>query len=179
MNSTGRYKSYKKSDVSNQEPGYIKAWLSLKSDFATLQKPTLSTPTPLIGEAFTIGTAHAWTVGKEAMAIYVKRDSLEGSGESQGEMQNQRLIYSPKIFIIGDGPVGLEIVNNIMNEDLILFVQEDCGTKFIQFGNEEAPALVSKVGFQSGTLKSGQKGYEVTLDAICKYFYNGAITERS
>lgn len=176
---TGRYKSYKKSDVVNQEPGYIKAWLSLKSDFATLQKPTLSTPTPLIGEAYTIGTAHAWTVGKEAMSIYVKRDTLDAPGESQGEMQNQRIIYSPKIFIIGDGPVGLEIVNNILNEDLILFVQEDCGTKFIQFGNEEAPALVSKASFNSGQLKSGAKGYEVTLDAICKYFYTGTITERS
>lgn len=175
---TGRYKSYKKSDVINQEPGYIKAWLSLKSDFATLQKPVLSDPA-VIGEAYTIGTSHAWTAGKEAIACYVKRDTIEAPGESQGEMQNQRLIYSPKIFLIGDGPVGLEIVNNILNEDLILFVQDDCDSKFIQFGSGCAPALVSKVGFQSGTLKSGAKGYEVTIDSICKYFYTGAITERA
>lgn len=175
---TGRYKSYKKSDVTNQEPGYIKAWLSLKSDFATLQKPVLGAP-PVIGEAYTIATAHAWTAGKEALAVYVKRDTIEAPGESQGEMQNQRLVYSPKIFIIGDGAVGLEIVNNILNEDLILFVQDDCDSKFIQFGNADAPALVSKANFQSGTLKSGAKGYEVTLDAICKFFYTGAITERA
>lgn len=175
---TGRYKSYKKSDVSNQEPGYIKAWISLKSDFATLEKPTISA-VPVIGEAYTIATAHAWTATKEALACYVKRDTIEAPGESQGEMQNQRLVYSPKIFLIGDGPVGLEIVNNLLNEDLILFVQDDCGSKFIQFGNADAPALVSKAGFQSGTLKSGAKGYEITVDAICKYFYTGAITERA
>jgi hypothetical protein len=176
---TGRYKSYKRSDVSMQETGYIKAWISLKSDFTTLEKPVLGAP-PVIGEAYTIADAHVWAAQKGAMSIYVKRDTIEAPGESQGEKGSLRMLWTPKIFVIGDGPVTLELVNNFLNEELILFVQDECqDAKFIQFGCDCMPAEVQKGSFTSGTLKSGAKGYELVLESMCKYFYNAAITERA
>lgn len=177
---TGRYKSYKRSDALLQETGYIKAWLNLKSDFTTLEEPVESTPTPLIGDLYKITSPHTWAAGKEAMSIYVRKDSLEAPGESQGEKGSLRVLWTPKIFIVGDGPVTLELVNNLLNQELILFVQDECqDAKFIQFGCDCMPAEVQKGSFTSGTLKGGAKGYELTLESICKYFYLSTIDERA
>ncbi|MCK9402925.1 MAG: hypothetical protein M0Q26_05970 [Chitinophagaceae bacterium] len=177
---TGRYQNYKRADVSLQETGYLKAWLNLKTDFTTLQEPVLTPVTPLIGEQYTIATAHVWAVGKEAMSIYVKQDTIEAPGETQGESGSLRILWTPKIFFVGDGAITLELINNFLNEELILFVQDQCiGKKFIQFGCGCAPAKAQKGSFTSGQLKSGAKGYELTLETISKYFYTAAISERA
>ncbi len=175
---TARFKSQTRADAPLVEPGYLKAWISLLTDFDTLNEPVLST-TPVIGEAYTIGTSHVWTDGKEAVSILVDKDTLEVTGESAGAKGSQRLTYAPKIFIKGDGPKVLEMVNNWLNEEMIIFVQDQCNpAKYIQFGCDCSPAEISKAGFQSGTLKgSNAKGYEMTFEVRCKYFYNGAISE--
>lgn len=179
MGSTGRFIPYRPANAELTETGYLKAWLSLVSDFDELEEPVLSTPTPVIGEKYTIGASHTWLEDKEALPIYVRKDTLEAPGESQGEMGSLRMLWTPKIFIIGDGAKILEMVNNWMNEDIIVFVQDQCTpAKMIQFGCDCQAANVQKNSFSSGTLKSGQKGYEMTLETYCKYFYNGSITER-
>src|SRR4051812_22680960 len=111
---TGRYTAYRSADAQNTEPGYSKAWISLLADFTTLQEPTISA-TPVIGEAYTIGGDHAWNEGKEAIPVYIKKETFDADGESQGESGSLRLVYTPKIFIIGDGPKVLEMVNNWLN----------------------------------------------------------------
>lgn len=178
MSNTGRYKSYRRADSVLQEPGLLKAWISLLTDFDTLQEPVLSM-TPVIGEAYTIGTAHEWTEDKEAIPVYVFPDTMEAPADSQGTKGSLRLIHTPKIFILGDGPVILEMINNWLNEQLVLFVQDQCSpAKYIQYGCDCTPAAVSKQGFSTGQLKSGQKGYEMTVESFCKFFYNGTISER-
>lgn len=179
---TGRYKSLKRADAVLQETGYLKAWISLKSDFAVdgLKEPVLST-TPLIGEQYTIGDDHEWTTGKEPISLYVKYDTLEAPGESMGDKGSLRMKYKPKLFIKGDGPNILEVVNNILNEESILFVQDQCSpAKFIQFGCDCTPCEVEKGTFASGTVGAGgSKGYEIELTAICKFFYNGTLSQRA
>ena len=180
MSSTGRYIAYRAANAELTQTGYLKAWISLVSDFDTLQEPVLSTPTPVIGEKYTIGTSHEWLTGKEAVPVYVRKDTLEAPGETQGDIGSLRFLWQPKLFIIGDGASILEMCNNWMNEDLIMFVQDECSpAKFIQFGCDCQAVNINKNSFTSGTLKSGQKGFEMTGETYCKYFYNGTITERA
>ncbi len=180
MANTGLYAPYKKADVDILDPGLLKAWISLLSDFDTLNEPVLSV-SPTLGEAYTIGTTHAWTSGKEAVPIFIDADSLEAPGESNGAPRSQRLVHRPKIFIMGDGPNILEMVNNWLNEELIIFVQDQCNPKkYIQYGCDCYPVVVEKQAFATGTLLgSNAKGYEMTLRALCKYFYTGDIDERT
>ena len=177
---TGRYKSLKRADAVLTEAGYLKAWISPVADFTTMQEPTLSN-SPVIGEAYTIGADHAWTSGKEPIALYVKRETIEVAGESKGDKGSLRLTWKPKIFIKGDGPNILEVVNNLLNEEVILFVQDQCSpAKYIQFGGKCIPTEVGKVANPSGTLGGGgSKGYEIELEAYSKFFYNGTLSERA
>ncbi len=174
---TGRYKAYRAKDVQLNQTGYLKAWLSLVTDFATLNNPVLS-ESPLIGEKYTISESHVWKNGFEAIPVYVKKDSIEAPGDSIGIPSLLRILFTPKIFIVGDGAEILEMVNNWMNEDLVLFIQDECSpSKFIQFGNDCGPASFIKPSFSSGTLKSGAKGFEITMESLTKFFYNGTISE--
>lgn len=176
---TGLYKSMVSADAPLKEPGYNKAYISLLSDFTTLNEPTPG-QTPAVGDAYKIDTAHTWAVGKGPIEVLVDNRTLEVTGQTTGAIGSLRMNYAPKIFIKGDGPAILEMVNNFLNEELVLFVQDGCGhAQFLQFGCDCSPAEIDKASFASGTLKgSNAKGYEFTLDVMCKYFYNGTITKR-
>lgn len=179
--STGRYKSLVAADAALMEVGYMKAWVSLLSDFTTLEVPVLTSPTPLIGEAYTIDDAHTWAASKDPIGLYLKRENLETPGESVGDPGFVTMIHRPKLFIKGDGPNIMEVVQNLKNEDLIVFYQNECDTeaKYIQFGCACTPCEVEKVTEMSGTLGSGgMRGYEITFKTYCKYFYNGTIATR-
>lgn len=179
MADTGLYKAYRRADVVLLEPGYLKAWISLFSDFTTLNEPVIP-GSPVVGDAYRITTSHAWTADKEAIPVYVNEDTLEAPGESNGEIGSQRIIWRPKIFVIGDGAEILEMANNWLNQQLILFVQDQCNpAKYLQFGCDCYPAKVEKNTFTSGQLLSGQKGYEMTVRSLCKYFYEGDLDERA
>lgn len=177
---TGRYSAMGKTTNPLVEPGYFEAFIALKSDFTTLQEPTLST-TPVLGEAYIIGADHAFTAGKEPIKVFVKQDTIEADSETAGEIDSLRDIWKPKFFIPGDGPKVLEIVTNWLNEDLILFVKDGCGagSKYIQFGCDCAPCKVTKKTGKTGNLTSGSKGNELELRSFCKYFYNGTLPERA
>ena len=176
---TGLYKSMVSADAPLKDPGYTKAYLSLLSDFTTLNEPVIDV-TPALGEAYTIATSHTWAASKGPIEVLVDNKTLEAPGETTGASGSLRMNYAPKIFIKGDGPTILEMINNLLNENLVLFVQDGCGhAQYIQFGCDCSPVEVAKGSFASGTLKgSNAKGYELTLDAMCKYFYNGTITKR-
>lgn len=178
--STGRYKSIVRADATVLEVGYLKAWVSLLTDFTSLEAPILTTPTPVIGEAYTIGTSHTWTAGKEPLGFWVKKESLETPGESQGDPGFLTMMYKPKFMIKGDGPIIEEVVQNLKGEDLILFYQNLCDTeaKIIQFGCDCTPCEIEKVTALSGNLAGGSRGFEITFRAYCKFFYNGTITTR-
>lgn len=176
---TGRYGTIRRANAPLTEPGYIAAWISFPGDFTALQTPTLSTPA-VLGEAYTIGTSHTWTAGKEPIAILVKQDSIEGDGESVGDVGGGRMVYKPKLFIKGDGAQVLEITDNLLNDEYILFVQDskDSAT-YIQYGDASLHCQTEKESFKSGTLLSGGKGTELTVRAFSKYFYTGTISTRA
>lgn len=180
MSTTNRYKSLKRADAILREAGYLEAWVSLKDDFDTFEVPTLSN-VPVIGEAYTIAGDHAFKAGKEPIKIYIKKDVLEAAGESIGDKGSLRLKWKPKLFIKGDGPIVLETVNNLLNEEVIVFVRDqESPAKFIQFGNELLPCETGKAANPTGTLGGGgSKGYEIEFDSYNKFFYNGTLPERA
>ena len=176
---TGRYGTMTRAKAPLVEPGYINAWISFPGDFATMQVPTLSTPA-VLGEAYTIATSHIWTAGNEPIQILVKQDSIESDGESVGDIGGGTVVFKPKMFIKGDGPDVLEITNNLLNDEYLLFVQEKSDTStFIQFGNADIRCQTEKESIKSGTLISGGKGTELTVRAFNKFFYKGAMSTRA
>jgi hypothetical protein len=180
MGYTGLYGPYSSSNVEVLVPGLINAWLSEKADFATLNEPVIGM-SPVLGDAYTITNSHAWTSGKEAIKLFVNPDTLEAPGESAGSIFANRLIFRPKLFILGDGANILEMTNNWLNKEIICFVQDDCNLGFYwQFGCDCKPAIVEKVAFATGTVLGTQaKGYELTIRGLCKFKYTGQIDERT
>ncbi len=179
MASTGLYKAYRSADVKLQETGYLRAWISLVADFSLMVEPTYSA-TPVLGESKRIKTSHTWAVGKEAIPVFVKKDTTEAPADSIGDQGSSSLLWKPKIFIVGDGPQILEMVTNWLNEQMIIFYQDQCSpANYIQFGCDCEYAEVPKGTFASGTTRSGSKGYELNFETKCKYFYEGTISERA
>jgi hypothetical protein len=178
MADTGLYKIITASDADMVfEPGYFKAWISLVTDFTTLQEPAPGM-TPVAGDNYKIAVAHVWAEDAGAVPVLVDEDTIDIPGESAGEVGTQRIVWRPKIFMLGDSPASLEMANNWLNQKMILFVQQECGTnEYLQFGCDCYPARMEKETFSGGQILSGKKGYEFTLRAICKYFYTGTITE--
>lgn len=177
--STGKYKSTELADAPFKEPGYINAFICLKKDFTTISKPVVSSPA-VIGEAFTIATDHAWTTGKEPFKVLVKQDSIEGDGESVGDVGGGRMMWKPKFFMKGDGPIMQEIQNNLLNEEYIVFCQDglDTGT-YIQFGCEDLPSETEKQSFKSGNLSGSGKGMEFSIRSFYRAFYKGTLPVRA
>ena len=173
---TGRYKSI---DSNNDTPykggGYLRAWLSLLTDFVAIEKPILSN-TPVIGEAYTINTTHEWKTAKEPIEIFIKKDSLECDSDTVGDIGGGSIVYKPKFIILGDGAVVDEIVFNILNEDFVVFVLEDAiNTVYVQFGDKNYPCVVDKLSMKSGNIVGGGKGTCLEFRSFSKFFYKGII----
>ena len=172
---TGRYKSIGESDSVSVEGGYINAWLSLHRDFNDIQVPHIS-DNPLVGDAYIIKNSHDWITGKEPISLFVKQDSIEDDTGSVGDIGGGRMVFNPKLFMVGDGATVLELVENILNEKLILFVGEMPWTgTYIQYGSADMLCEVERNSFKSFDLVHGGKGIELVLRGFCRYFYRGFI----
>lgn len=172
------YKNYKK--PVGAKPGYSpNAFIAPLSWFAEIQEPVASTPTQLVGDKFTIATSHTFLEDKGAIAVYCAPKSVEGAGEIVGEQLAKRFRWTPKIIIPGDSAALLELIDGVLNEPVLLFLKgAECGTTgYIQFGCDCDPAVFDAGSFASGTSAEGRKQYELTMEAFCKFFYNGTITE--
>lgn len=171
-------KPYTEAQIDLSETGYLKAWVTIKSHFTTLQAPVISS-TPVLGEMFTIATAHVWAVGKGAIPLFVEPEALTAPGELVGAKGTLRTLFKPKVVMIGDGAKVLEILTSFYNKEVVLHVQDGCDSaKYIQFGGNCFPTkAIPGSFFESGTLKDGRKGYELTFESYSKYFYTGTITE--
>jgi hypothetical protein len=172
---TGRYKSIGESDSVSVESGFIYAWLSLITDFDDIQVPYLESD-PLIGDAYVIKNSHDWITGKEPISLFVKQDSIEDDAGSVGDIGGGRMVFNPKLFMIGDGAAVLEIMENLLNEKVILFVGEmPWNGTYVQYGNAHLPCEVERNSFKSYDLVNGGKGVELVLRGFCRYFYKGFI----
>ena len=176
------YRSYGRSDVKNTEPGYAGyLWLAPVDAFLILQEPAPGV-TPAQGDTLKIITSHTFSEDEGFIKIYLAPETLEAPGEMVGPKGAKRLKYSIKGFIPGESPALLEQVLKLINEDLIAIGKDaNCpGGQLIQWGCDCSPVNVSAGTFAAANKASAdtQKGYEVTLEAWCKYYYSGTITEK-
>ena len=171
------YKNYTKANAINVDPGYGKdAWLLPVSWIDTYAEVVGSAA---VGDSVTIDDSHTLLTNKGAIKVYVIPKTTEGDGEVIGDQLGKKFAWKPKIIIPGDNAQVYEMVKNIINEDMVLFVKDSqCGTsQFIQFGCDCDPCNVETGTFKSGTSGTGRKQYELTFLAYCKFFYNGVVTE--
>lgn len=171
---SGLYAHHKIANVEYIAPGYIKAYIVPISKVTTFTYPTQG-GTPALGELHKTASAHTMSTG--AIEVYVHRDSLESSGAAAGDTQAKVIVYKPKIFILGDGPKIQEIVYNLKNDALALFLKLECegeGT-YEQYGNDKDPMYLTDINFNSGTYQGGKKGWELTGETRTKEFHTATL----
>lgn len=174
-NGSGLYAVHKIADVQVLIPGYVKAYLCPVSKITTFQYPTQA-GTPALGELHKTTSAHTWAATMGAYEVYVHRDSTEVSMKSAGETQALVSIYNPKFIILGDGDKIQEIVMNIKNDAMVLFLQPDGSTAtYEQFGNDKDPLYFKSIGFNSGTYQGGKRGWEMEGETRTREFHTATL----
>lgn len=175
------YKNYGSGDYQNTKPGYSRrAWLLPLSWIQTIAQ---NVGNAAAGDRFTIDDSHIPLVNKGAVAVMCSPKSIEAPADMIGPQLGKDFQYHPKIFIPGDTAALLDMVNGVLNDDVLLFIEdiENCktgGTQYIQFGSKCDPCIVSAGTFASGQVGGDTlKGYELTFETTAKYFYNGVVTE--
>lgn len=172
------YAPYEGALVTDKQPGFVaKAWIALP-EWLTADSVLDATPTAM-GDSLVVTTGPAFAAGKGALPIECFRDSVEVPGESSGEMGSLILLFKPKIFIKGDSPAALELIQDIINRPHILWVRKagsGCAGTIQQYGSLCDPAEIESANPSTGTLRTGKSGYEVTYESTVKYFFGSAIT---
>ncbi len=171
------YKNYRKKDIANQTPGYSNnAWITPTGFIDTYPEVVGAAA---MGDKFTMDDSIVYVTDKGSIAVFCAPKSVSGDGEVVGEELAKRFQWKPKIIMVGDGPVFLELITNLLNESFLLHVANgECeGNQKVQFGSKCTPCSVVGGSFKSGTLSDGRKQVEFELEAYNKYFYNGVIVE--
>ncbi len=176
------YKAYGEDNVKNNFPGYSnEAWIAPRSAFLLLQEPNPGA-TPAQGATVVITVAHTFPEDEGFVKVYCAPDSVEAPGSFVGPKGSKRPKFQPKIVIPGDSPELFEQVKAMANEDLIIITKDaNCpGGQLIQFGCDCAGSNMSEGTFDSSNTGTddGFKGWTLTFDSYCKYFYNATITEK-
>jgi hypothetical protein len=170
------YKKYLAADAILSESGYKNnAYIALPEWFDAEAVPTLSAA---MGDNYRIVTDHTFLTGKGMLPVYCFPNTNESNGELPGDQGAKKTRFTPKIFIQGDNAASLELVNNIKNQGVILFMEKPlCPGEFVQFGSGCYPATVDSASNPTGTTNSGKAGWEITFESFTKFFYEGEITE--
>lgn len=173
------YKPYTSADAQGVTAGYkFNAWIALPEWITTEAEPSPGS-TPVMGDHFRITTAHVFASGKGALPVYMFPKTAESTGEATGDQGAKGLSFKPKIFIAGDNAKSLELVKNIVNKPVLLWMEKEsdtCPGTIVQFGCTCTPCFVDAVANASGTTGSGKAGYEVTFETQQKYFYEASLT---
>ena len=172
MSGSGIYKNYRRQDALLRSSGYVKAWINALSDFVVLAEPDDLTTDSITGDNKIIANPHQWVDGRAAYSLFINQKTLEAPGESTGEAGSQRLKWTLKCFLKGDGPIAQDLAESWMNEQVICFIQDECpNPEFIQFGCNCLPGEMVKNSFSSGTLTGGIKGWQFEIEFYCRFFY--------
>lgn len=156
------------------EGGYKNnAYLALPAWITTEAVPTLSAA---MGDNYKIVGNHVFASGKGGLPVYCFPKTGESGGELVGDQGAKKTKFSPKIFIQGDNAASLELIHNIKNQGVILWMEKPgCPGQLVQFGCKCTPAVVEAASNPSGTTDSGKAGWEVTFESYEKYFFNGVL----
>lgn len=132
------------------------------------------------GSTKRITQSHVWLAGKGALQIQCKAKSVEPSADAQGEAGGQVMNHKAKIIIKGDSPEILEFIEQIINEDVIAWIDSPiCGTnQLVQLGSACTPAEITGFSMTPSTRSNGGfKQYEFTIQSADKAWYEGTLPE--
>lgn len=148
-------------------------------DFLAIQKPVLTTPTALLGEAKTIATAHTFTSPKGFFSWELKTNSVTATSATVGDDGEKLPEYSYEFTVLGDNATTQEQMETLLNSgDIIcLFKDSNCleNDSYIQLG-DECNSPYFDVAFDGRTPKEGMKQWKVTAKCNVRYFYTGTVT---
>ena len=169
------YANYTQTLATGSQSGFKQtAHIALPEWIATEAVPALNSA---LGDKYKIATSHTFTTGKGALSVQCFYKTGDQSGEAAGDMGAKILNFKPKIFIQGDNAAALELVNNLLNKQVILWLEKPgCPGQLVQYGCTCTPAVIDTVNPVVGVLLAGKAGYEVMFEVQEKYFYNATLT---
>ncbi|MFC4230586.1 hypothetical protein ACFOW1_01700 [Parasediminibacterium paludis] len=151
------------------------AYISELGWIDTEATPT-NTPTAM-GDKVKIATAHTFVSGKGALPIQCFYKTGDQTGEAAGDQGAKVLNFKPKIFLQGDNAEALELVKNILNKNVILWLEKTgCPGQLVQYGCKCTPAILDTANPVVGVTLNGKAGYEITFEAQEKFFYNATLS---
>lgn len=160
-------------DVTNQDPGYSNLCrIGIKDDFTAIAAPASATSSTITGD-------HTFGVGGGFYRCYTLPMQTEGNSEVTGELGAQNINYTHKVFFPGDSAALQDMLNEWKNKECLFLVDDaNEGGPTIQYGSEKLPAYVSDIKFTSGNVYDGKKGWEITVKATNRFFYEGTVTDK-
>jgi hypothetical protein len=130
-----------------------------------------------LGDQYKIATAHTFATGKGALGVQCFYKTGDQAGEAAGDTGAKILNFKFKFFMQGDNAAALELVNNMLNKQVIVWAEKPgCPGQLVQYGCKCTPAVLDTVNPMVGALLSGKAGYEITVEAQEKFFYNATLT---
>lgn len=167
-----KYAKYKQANATGGVAGFRNnAWITLVEWLTTEQVPTANVN---MGDSVKIATAHEWAADTGAIPVYLFPKSAEQQGELAGDQGAKIAAYKPKIRILGDNPAVTELLQNLVNKELIIFMEKADGT-VVQFGSGEFPAMVDSGQPTVSTFGTGGAGTEIVFEAFRKFFYTPGV----
>ncbi|MGN7786810.1 hypothetical protein ACTJIJ_19915 [Niabella sp. 22666] len=146
-------------------------------DFTTIAKPVVSA-TPVLGEVFTIGTAHTFTSPKGFHNWELKKVSVLGTSTTVGDDGEKLPLFNYELIVLGDSASTQEQVLALLNDDIIcMFKDSNCleDEVYVQLGDEcNSPTF--DVQFDGKTNKEGMKQWKVIVQSNVRYFYTATVT---
>jgi hypothetical protein len=163
-----KYAKYAQANATGGVAGFRNnAWITLKEWIETEVVPATNVN---MGDRFKIATAHTWVEDMGAIPVYLFPKTAEMQGELAGDQGAKIAVYKPKIKILGDNPAVTELLNNLLNKEVIIFLEKMDGT-VVQFGNGEFPAMVDSGQPSVSAMGTGGAGTEIVFEAFYKAFY--------
>lgn len=167
-----KYAKYKQANATGAQSGYVNnAYISLVEWITTEQVPAANVA---MGDRFKIATAHEWAEGMGAIPCYVSPKSIEGNGEYAGDQAAKIKAFKPKIKLHGDNPALLELTDNIMNKEVIIWVVKSDG-QVVQYGNGSKPCQLDTGNIVGPVTGTGGAGDELTFETFYKAFYTPGV----
>lgn len=149
------------------------AWITLKEWITTEGVPAPGA-TPKMGDSYTILTKHEWVAGKGAIPVYCLPKKSNQTGEMAGDQGAKLPVYKLNITLAGDNAAVTELLHNIANKEVLIFVQKAEGD-IVQYGSGAFPCHLDSGSPKVDTFGTGSASTDLVFEAFYKYFYDPGV----
>lgn len=148
--------------------------------FDTIQCADPEDPAATLGTATHISTPHTFAAGKGFIEVICAPFKNKLDGATIGEIGSTSFDVNLSIFVPGSHNDLDATIATLKNQPLIALVKDgNCANeRYYQLGCDCKFAWMS-AQFSTGEGKSGQKGYQITINAVADAImtYSGSVTK--